>query len=64
VFKAQDAKCPLPPSPRAPPIEHCPAPFSGLTVQPCGEPCGSVIGFDFLTVEVVEMKKKAQQHNS
>jgi hypothetical protein len=27
------------------PIELCPAPFLGLTVQPCGEPCGSAGGF-------------------
>jgi hypothetical protein len=31
---------PPPPAPR--PIELCPAPFLGLTVQPCGEPCDSV----------------------
>jgi len=33
-------------------------PFLGLTVQPCGEPCGSAAGFDFLTVEVIQIKKK------
>jgi len=42
-----------------PPIEHCPAPFVGLTVQPCGEPCGSFAGFDLLTGEVIEIKKKS-----
>ncbi len=29
------------------------APLLGLTVQPCGEPCGSAAGFDFLTVRVI-----------
>jgi hypothetical protein len=42
-----------------PPIEHCPPPFLGLTTQPCGEPCGFAAGFGFLTVEVVELEKKA-----
>jgi hypothetical protein len=37
-----------------PPIELCPAPSLGLTVQPCGEPCG----FDFLTLEVIWIQKK------
>jgi len=36
-----------------PRIELCPAPFLGLTVQPCGEPCGSAEGFDFWTVGVI-----------
>jgi hypothetical protein len=39
-------------------MEHCPAPFLGLTVQPCDEPCGSAAGFDFLTVEVIQIGKK------
>ncbi len=26
--------------------------FVGLTVQPCGEPCASVAGFEFLAVKV------------
>jgi len=39
--------------PPPPPFELCPAPFLGLTVQPCGERCGSPAGFDFLTVEVI-----------
>jgi len=33
-------------------------PFLGLTVQPCREPCGSVTGFDFLTVEVIQIENK------
>jgi hypothetical protein len=41
-----------------PPIEHCLAPFLGLTVQPCGEPCGPAAGFDFFSVEVIQIKKK------
>jgi hypothetical protein len=40
------------------PMEHCPASFLGLTVQPCDEPCGSAAGFDFLTVEVIQIGKK------
>jgi hypothetical protein len=44
--------------PPPPPGKHFPVPFLGLTVQPCGEPCGSAAGFDFLTVEVIQMKKK------
>ncbi len=27
-------------------------------MQPCGKPCGSAAGFDFLTVEVIKIKKK------
>jgi hypothetical protein len=27
-------------------------------MQSCGEPCGFVAGFDFLTMEVIEIKKK------
>jgi hypothetical protein len=30
-----------------------------LTVQPCGEPCGSAAEFDFLTVKVNQRQKKA-----
>jgi hypothetical protein len=52
----RDAKSP-PPPPQAP-IEPCLATFLGLTVQPRGEPCGSASGFDFLTVEVIQIKKK------
>jgi hypothetical protein len=33
--------------------------FLGLTVQPCGEPRGSSLGFDFLSVEVIQVEKKA-----
>jgi hypothetical protein len=40
-------------------VEHCSALFLGLTVQPCGEPCGSAAGFDFLTVQVIEIEKKS-----
>jgi len=36
-------------------MEHCPAPFLGLTVQRCGEPCGSAAGFDFLSAEVIQL---------
>jgi hypothetical protein len=46
------------PAPPPAPIEHCPAPFLGLTVQPCREPCGSVAGSDFLTVKVIQIKKQ------
>jgi hypothetical protein len=35
----QDIKC------LHPPIEHCPARFLGVTVQPCGEPCGCASGW-------------------
>jgi hypothetical protein len=38
-----------------PPIEHSLAPFLGLTVQACGEPCGPAAGFDFLTLEVIQI---------
>jgi hypothetical protein len=34
---------------RPAPLEHCPAPFLGLTVRACGEPCGSAPGFDFFS---------------
>jgi hypothetical protein len=51
--KPRNAKYPTPP-----PIELCPAPFLGLTVQPCGEPCGYVTGFDFLTVVAIWLEKK------
>jgi hypothetical protein len=27
-------------------------------VQPCGETCGSAAGFDFWTVEVIQIEKK------
>jgi hypothetical protein len=47
-----------------PPIEQCPAPFLGLTVHPYGEPCVSAVGFDFLTVEVIQIKKKTQSLNA
>jgi hypothetical protein len=40
------------------PTQHCPAPFLGLTVQPCGEPCGSAAGFDFLTVELIQTENQ------
>jgi len=50
----RDAKYP----PAQAPIEPCLATFLGLTVQPRGEPCGSASGFDFLTVEVIQIKKK------
>jgi hypothetical protein len=40
------------------PIEHFPAPFLGLTVQPCGEPYGSAKGF--LTVKVIQIQKIEQ----
>jgi hypothetical protein len=49
----RDAKYP----PQAP-SEPCLATFLGLTVQPRGEPCGSASRFDFLTVEVIQIKKK------
>ncbi len=39
-------------------MEHCLALFLGLTVQPCGEPCGSAAGFDFVIVEVIQIEKK------
>lgn len=42
------------------PIEHFPAPFLGMTVQPCGEPYGSAAGIGFLTVKVVQIQKKEQ----
>ncbi len=35
------------------------APFLGLTVQLCEEPCGSAVGFDFLVVELVQIEKKS-----
>jgi hypothetical protein len=41
-----------------PHLEHCPAPFLGLSVQPCGELCDPAAGFDFLTVEVIQIEKK------
>jgi hypothetical protein len=41
-----------------PPLELCPAPFLGLPVQPCGEPCGSAAGFYFLTVEIMWIEQK------
>jgi hypothetical protein len=41
------------------PIEHCSVPFLGLTEQTCGDLCGSATGFDFLTVKVIEIEKKA-----
>jgi hypothetical protein len=44
----QDAKHPAPPT-----IQLCPAPFLGLSVQPCGELCGSAARFDFFTVGVI-----------
>ncbi len=28
-------------------------------MQPCGKPCGSSVGFDFLNVEVIQVEKKA-----
>ncbi len=34
-----------------------PHPPGGLTLQPCGERCGSAAGFDFLTVEVIRIEK-------
>ncbi len=43
-----------------PSIELCPAPFLGLTVQPCrGEPCGSAARFAFLTVVVIWIENKS-----
>jgi hypothetical protein len=38
---------------RPPPSSKLWAPLLSLTVQPCGEPCGSAAGFDFLTVRVI-----------
>jgi hypothetical protein len=35
------------------------APFLGLTVQLCVEPCGSAAGFDLLTIELVQIEKKS-----
>ncbi len=49
----QEAKYTAPP----PAIEQCPAPILRLTLQPCGERCGSAGGFDFLTVEVIQIEK-------
>ncbi len=46
------------PTPPAPYIEHCPAAFLGLTVQPCSELCASFAGFDLLTAEVIEIEKR------
>jgi hypothetical protein len=43
---------------RAAPPQRRSVPFLGLTVQPYEESCGFVIGFDFLIVEVIEIKKK------
>jgi len=48
---------PLPPPPH-PQIEQCPAHFLGLIVQPRKEPCGSAAGFEFLTMEVIQIEKK------
>jgi hypothetical protein len=42
------------------PIEHFPASFLGLTVQPCGEPYGSAAGIGFLTVRVIQIQKNEQ----
>jgi hypothetical protein len=52
--KGLDAKYQLPP----PPIKLCPGSFLGLTVQPCGEPCGFAAGFDFLTPQDISIRKK------
>jgi hypothetical protein len=41
-----------------PPRSHRAPPFVGLTVQPCGEPCGSAAWLDFLTVEVYLNRKE------
>jgi hypothetical protein len=45
--------------PKTRPHRALSAPFLGLTVQLCGEPCGSAAGFDFLTVELVQIEKKS-----
>jgi hypothetical protein len=54
------------PAPRPPPPSHpneqCPAPVLGLTVQPCGESCGFVIGFDFLTVKFISNRTEIKLH--
>jgi len=31
-------------------IKHCSMHFLGLTMQPCGESCGFVVGFNFLII--------------
>jgi hypothetical protein len=36
--------------------------LSDLTVHPCGEPCGSAAGFDFLTGEVIQREKIYKEH--
>jgi hypothetical protein len=33
-------------------------PFLGLIVQPYGKLCGFSIGFDFLTMEVIQIENK------
>jgi len=48
-----------PPRTAPPPHEQCPAPFLGLTVQPCGESCGFVVGLDFLTEGFIQIEKKS-----
>jgi len=40
-------------------LEHCQAPFLGLTVQPCGESCGSAAEFAFLTIELIQIENKS-----
>jgi hypothetical protein len=45
-------------TPPPPQLEHCPAPFLGLTVQPCSELCDSAAGFDVFPVKVIEIEKK------
>jgi hypothetical protein len=43
------------------PIEHCAAPFLGLTVQPCGELCGSAVEFSFLAVVLLQIPPKKEK---
>jgi len=42
-----------------PPHRALTAPFLGLTVQFCREPCGCAAGFNFLTVEIVQIETKS-----
>ncbi len=43
-----------------PPIELCPVPFLSLTVQPCGELCGSITAFNFSTVKVCVQRYESE----
>jgi hypothetical protein len=41
------------------PIEYYLAPFLSLIMHPNGKLCGSITGFDFVTIEVIQLKKKS-----